>query len=86
MLSVRAIAACLALVTGIGAASEVRHVHIANPVGRVMPLSRDEYDYAPFFESLRRIRYRGRISIDARAVGFAGQSPKSIAFLRALSR
>ena len=38
---------------------------MANPQGRVFPLTWDEFDYAPFFATLRAIGYSGRMSIEA---------------------
>jgi len=64
------------------AAPFVRHLHMANPVGRVFPLRSEEYDYAGFFDSLRRIGYRGRMSIEGRAGDFTAEAPRAIAFLR----
>jgi len=66
----------------VAAASHVRHLHMANPEGRVFPLDWKEYAYAPFFESLRKIGYRGRMSVEARAQDFPGEAPRTIAFLR----
>lgn len=64
------------------AAPRLRHVHMANPTGRVYPLAWGEYDYAKFFETLRRIGYRGRLSVEAQTKDFAGEAPRAIAFLR----
>jgi D-psicose/D-tagatose/L-ribulose 3-epimerase len=58
------------------------HTHIANPRGRVYPLSLDESDYAVFFDMLCRIGYCRRISIEASTPDFASQAPRSIALLR----
>ena len=33
----------------IRAREHLRHVHMANPNGRVFPRSRDEFEYEPFF-------------------------------------
>lgn len=41
------------------------HTHIANPDGRVVPLSTDVNDYSDFFRSLKKIGYTGRLSIEA---------------------
>ena len=69
------------------AAPHVRHLHVANPKGRVFPLRWDEYDYAGFFASLRKIGYEGRMSVEARSADFAGEAPRAIDFLRgALAR
>jgi D-psicose/D-tagatose/L-ribulose 3-epimerase len=65
------------------AASHIAHVHMANPVNRVFPLSWSEYNYAPLFENLRKIGYDKEISIEGASKDFAGQAPKAIAFLRA---
>jgi len=67
----------------IKARKHIRHLHIANPVGRVVPLNRDGYDYAPFFENLRKIGYEGRINVETGAPGVSSEAPQSIAFLRA---
>jgi D-psicose/D-tagatose/L-ribulose 3-epimerase len=63
-------------------AKRIAHVHFANPTGRVFPRDAAEYDYAGFFENLRKIGYRGRISIEARTSDLAADGPKAIAFLR----
>ena len=66
----------------IRAASHIRHLHTANPAGRVFPLEWTEFDYAPFFANLRKIGYDKRISVEASTTDFAGQAPRSIALLR----
>ena len=67
----------------VAAGPHVRHVHMANPRGRVLPLRSDEYDYAGFFDSLRRIGYSGRMSLEASAAtDFATEAPRSLTFLR----
>lgn len=65
------------------ARKHIRHLHIANPVGRVVPLNRDEYEYGPFFENLKKIGYEGRISVETGAPDVSSKAPQSIAFLRA---
>jgi sugar phosphate isomerase/epimerase len=60
----------------------IHHLHMANPVGRVFPLSWKEYDYAPFFEALRRSGYQGRISIEATTKDMAHDGPISIRMMR----
>ena len=65
------------------ARKHIRHLHIANPVGRVVPLNRDEYDYGPFFENLKKIGYEGRISVETGAPDVSINARQSIAFLRA---
>jgi len=60
----------------------VRHVHTANPQGRVFPLKWEEYNYGPFYESLRKIRYDKEISIEAQTKDFQHEAPQAIAFVR----
>ncbi|GAC1701428.1 MAG: hypothetical protein NVS9B4_04690 [Candidatus Acidiferrum sp.] len=60
----------------------IRHVHTANPNGRVFPLNWDEYDYGPFYAALRKIGYQGEVSIEAHANDFQKEAPQSIALLR----
>jgi sugar phosphate isomerase/epimerase len=64
------------------AREHLRHLHMANPQGRVFPLAWEEFDYAPFFASLRAIAYDKRISVEASAKEFASEAPKAIALLR----
>ncbi|MEO7190781.1 MAG: sugar phosphate isomerase/epimerase family protein [Vicinamibacterales bacterium] len=64
------------------AGSHLKHLHIANPQGRVFPLAWSEYDYAPFFANLRKINYKGRISVEASSPNFATEAPRMIALIR----
>lgn len=64
------------------AGKAIVHTHIANPKGRVYPLSADESDYAPFFANLCAIGYAGRLSIEASTTDFTAQAPQSLAMLR----
>jgi len=64
------------------AGSLVVHTHIANPKGRVYPLSLDESAYAGFFSNLCKIGYQGRLSIEASTKDFAAEAPQSLALLR----
>jgi D-psicose/D-tagatose/L-ribulose 3-epimerase len=64
------------------AGSHIRHLHMANPQGRVFPLDWNEFDYGPFFENLKKIGYTGRISVEASSKDVASEGPKSIALLR----
>jgi D-psicose/D-tagatose/L-ribulose 3-epimerase len=64
------------------AREHLRHLHMANPQGRVFPLAWDEYDYAPFFAHLRAIGYDRRISVEATAKDFPVEAPQAIALLR----
>ena len=64
------------------AKDHIRHLHTANPTGRVFPLKWEEFDYAPFFANLRAIGYDQRISVEGSTQNFAGDAPQSIALLR----
>jgi len=64
------------------ARDHIRHLHMANPQGRVFPLAWDEFDYAPFFENLRRIGYTGGMSIEASTRDLPTEGPRAIALLR----
>jgi sugar phosphate isomerase/epimerase len=64
------------------AKDHIRHLHTANPTGRVFPLKWEEFDYAPFFANLRAIGYDKRISVEGSTQDFAGDAPQSIALLR----
>jgi D-psicose/D-tagatose/L-ribulose 3-epimerase len=64
------------------AKDHLRHLHMANPTGRVFPLSWDEYDYAPFFAALRQAGYSRRISVEASTKDLAADAPRAIALLR----
>ncbi len=64
------------------AGRRVRHVHMANPRGRVFPLNADEYGYRGFFDALKAIGYAGTISVEASTSDFAADAPRSVAFLR----
>jgi D-psicose/D-tagatose/L-ribulose 3-epimerase len=60
----------------------LRHLHMANPNHRVMPLDWEEYNYAPFFAALRQINYQGLIGLEASTNNLPSDGPKTIALLR----
>ena len=64
------------------AGAHIRHLHTANPDGRVFPRTWDEYDYAPFFAALRQIGYDKRISVEASTKDLPVDAPLAIALLR----
>ena len=64
------------------AKDHIRHLHMANPEGRVFPLKWDEYDYGAFFENLRKIRYDGRVGLEARATDLSKEAPQALTLLR----
>jgi D-psicose/D-tagatose/L-ribulose 3-epimerase len=64
------------------ARDHIRHLHTANPTGRVFPLKWEEFDYAPFFANLRKIGYDKRISVEASTKDLPVDAPQAIALLR----
>ena len=64
------------------ASAHIRHLHMANPTGRVFPRSWDEYNYTPFFAALKQIGYDKRISVEASTQDFPTDAPLAIALLR----
>jgi sugar phosphate isomerase/epimerase len=59
----------------------LRHLHMANPNGRIMPLKWDEYNYGPFFAVLRQVHYDRLISLEVNNANLA-EAPQAIALLR----
>ena len=63
------------------AKDHIRHLHVANPQGRVFPQKWEEFDYAPFFANLRAIGYDKRISVEGNTQDLAADGPKAIGLL-----
>jgi sugar phosphate isomerase/epimerase len=59
----------------------LRHLHMANPEGRVVPLKWDEFNYEPFFAVLRQIHYDRLISLEANTKDLPVEGPQAIALL-----
>lgn len=66
----------------IRAKDHLRHLHMANPQGRVFPLKWEEFEYAPFFAALKQIGYSARISVEAGTKDLPNEGPQAIALLR----
>ena len=66
----------------IRAGAHIRHLHTANPDGRVFPLKWEEYNYGPFFAALRQIGYDQRISVEASTKNLSADAPIAVALLR----
>jgi len=64
------------------AGEHIRHLHMANPTGRVFPRRWEEFDYAPFFAALRTIGYDTRISVEASTKDLGSDAPLAIDLLR----
>jgi sugar phosphate isomerase/epimerase len=60
----------------------LRHLHVANPQGRVFPQKWEEFDYAPFFANLKAIGYDKRISMEGSTTDLQAQGPVTVALLR----
>lgn len=63
-------------------AAYLRHVHFANPEGRVYPKERTESDYEGFFEVLKKAGYNGRISCEAYSDHFKKDALEALKFLK----
>ncbi len=55
----------------------IKHVHIAEKQGRSVPGTYNE-DFRPYFNALRKINYKGKISVEARWTDFNSQMPTAI--------
>ena len=66
------------------AGAQIRHLHMANPNGRVFPRVWQEYDYAPFLAALRKIGYEwaGSASKHRRKLFQPGRARGRSRFLR----
>lgn len=66
------------------AGKRLRHVHVANPEGRVFPRDEAEAAYAPFFARLREIGYTGGVSVEAGTKDLPADAKASALLLRNL--
>ena len=64
------------------AKDHIRHLHTANPTGRVVPQKWEEFNYGPFFANLKAIGYDKRISVEGSTTDLAAQGPLAVALLR----
>lgn len=60
----------------------LRHVHFANPNGRIYPKDIQEADYIPFFQVLEKIGYHQRISCEAYTDTFGTSSAAALNVLK----
>lgn len=62
------------------------HVHIAEPRERGYPIAGEpDPRFESFFANLRRIGYRGRMSLEGKPMSFAAAAPRSLAWLRTMT-
>jgi sugar phosphate isomerase/epimerase len=67
------------------AGSYIKHVHFANPAGRVYPAEKVD-GYIRFMDLLKRIGYEGRISVEAYTKDFCHDAKRSVEILRQLAK
>jgi sugar phosphate isomerase/epimerase len=67
------------------AGSYIKHIHFANPTGRVYPAEKVD-GYIRFMDLLKRIGYEGRISIEAYTKDFCHDAKRSVEILRQLAK
>jgi D-psicose/D-tagatose/L-ribulose 3-epimerase len=67
------------------AGSYVKHIHFANPAGRVY-LVEAEDGYVRFMNLLKRIGYEGRMSVEAYTKDFCHDAKRSVEILRQLAK
>jgi sugar phosphate isomerase/epimerase len=65
------------------AGSLIRHVHFAEPEGRIFPKVEKE-SYVHFFSHLRRIHYSGRCSIEAYSGDFKTDARRALRLLKGI--
>lgn len=64
----------------------LRHIHIANSRDRIFPANKEEDDYVNFFNTLKKIGYNERVSIEAATTNLKGDAAKALRLLKELSR
>lgn len=67
------------------AGSHIRHIHFANPAGRVYPVAADDGSIR-FMDLLKRIGYKDRISVEAYTRDFCRDAKRSLEILGQLAR
>lgn len=60
----------------------IKHIHIANPKGRLWPKDIEEVEYVNFFNNLRAINYDGGISIEGNTSEITVDAPISMKFFK----
>ena len=67
------------------AGSYIKHIHFANPIGRVYPIEAED-GYLHFMNFLKGVGYKDRISIEAYAKDFCHEAKRSVEILRQLAK
>lgn len=60
----------------------LRHVHFANPLGRVYPKVKEESEYGRFFDALKKAEYDSRVSCEAYSDDFAKDAETALKLLK----
>lgn len=71
--------------TILDAGSYIKHIHFANPTGRVYPIEAVD-GYVRFMNLLKRVGYEGGISIEAYTKDFCHDAKRSVEMLRQLAK
>src|SRR4030042_403744 len=66
------------------AGSYIKHIHFANPAGRVYPIEAED-GYIRFMNLLKGVGYEGRISVEAYTKDFCHDAKRSVQILRQLA-
>jgi len=67
------------------AGSYIKHIHFANPTGRVYPIEAED-GYVRFMNLLKRIGFEGRMSVEAYTKDFCHDAKRSVKILRQLAK
>jgi sugar phosphate isomerase/epimerase len=67
----------------LGAGRSIKHVHFANPAGRLYPVEAED-GYIRFMNLLKRIGYEDRVSVEAYTKDFSHDAKRSVEILRQL--
>ncbi len=65
------------------AGSQLKHVHIANAIGRKFPKAGDGERYQEIFETLKEMGYEGRVSVEAGCSDFSNDARAAYEVLNA---
>lgn len=63
----------------------LRHVHFANPSGRVYPKTEEESEYGRFFASLKKAEYDSRVSCEAYSDDFGADAKVTLKLLKEMA-
>lgn len=63
----------------------LRHVHLANPDGRIYPREEKESEYGSFFDALKKAEYNSRISCEAYSQDFENDAREALEFLKKMT-